>query len=204
MLFALLHNQKVLGLFDNYDSCTNMLSGLVSNNFVENDKMNIVAFENNSIKLVKPVNYNIDSDTEYESESETPVTTEEEPIFESKESKQKKLKEEEKKHKHEYNLNVLKKKKERINEQRRIFAVDIDLYQKFKDIKEKNVNFVIPEMFEKKYIIMEELEKQKCLNCDTFYQVYENDNMDNSWSNLFDGKAKDPELLEISSDSEEN
>ena len=55
MLFALLNKSKILGLFDDYDSCTNMLVGLSSHGFLKENDMEIVAYESNSIKLVKPV-----------------------------------------------------------------------------------------------------------------------------------------------------
>ena len=54
----------------------------------------------------------------------------------------------------------------------------------------------------KKYQIMETLDNENCLNCDTFYQVYDEENISNSWSHLFSGNAKERELLEVSSDEE--
>ena len=57
-------------------------------------------------------------------------------------------------------------------------------------------------MFEKKYMIMETLESENCLNCDTFYQMYDKETIDNSWSGLFTGNAKERELIEVSSDEE--
>lgn len=201
MLFALLHKKNIVGLFDDYESCTNMLEGLVNNEFTLREKLEIVAYENNSIKRVKSVD--VCEYSESEDDNTTPLTTEEEPVFISKEEKEKMKRREERQKKREYNLSVLKKKKEKLNEQRRVFKVDIELYEKFKNIKASNENFEIPEMFEKKYIIMEELEKQNSLDCDTFYQVYEDENIGSSWSGLFSGKSKEPELLEITESSED-
>ena len=79
----------------------------------------------------------------------------------------------------------------------------IVLYNKFKNELKDNPNFQLPDMFEKKYEIMSELENLNKLNCDNFYAVYEDSPMPNKWSMLFSGPAKERELLEVSSDTDE-
>ena len=105
--------------------------------------------------------------------------------------------------KREYNLSLLKKKKEKIEEQKRIFNIDLELYVKFKKILTENPKFELPDMFEKKYEIMSELENLDKLNCDNFYAVYEDSPIPNKWSMLFSGPAKERELLEVSDDTDE-
>lgn len=210
MLFALFDKNKLLGLFDDYDSCTNMLTGLTTNGFVKENDMNIVSYENNTIKMVKPADIFFCDTEESSSENETTISDNSQHhkqpttnyVIETKEMKEKRLRNEKRSSQREYNLNILKKRKEKLEEQKRTFQIDIELYQKFKDIKNNDNNFVIPEMFEKKYIIMETLDNDKCLNCDMFYQMYERETVDNSWSGLFSGNAKDRELLEVSSDED--
>ena len=210
MLFALLNKSKILGLFNDYDSCTNMLAGISSHGFVNKSDMNIVAYENNSIKMVKPADIFCSDTEESSSENETtisehntePNNTNDNDVVETKEMKEKRLRNEKRANKREYNLNILKQRKEKLEEQKRTYQIDIDLYNKFKNIKSKNDSFEIPEMFEKKYMIMETLESENCLNCDTFYQMYDKETIDNSWSGLFTGNAKERELIEVSSDEE--
>jgi hypothetical protein len=210
MLFALLNKSKLLGLFDDYDTCTNMLIGLSLNGFVKENDMEIAAYESNSIKLVKPADVFCSDTEESSTDNETTdnETTESENdlnnnvinTFETKENKEKRLRNEKRTRKREYNLNLLKKRKEKLEEQKRTFKIDIELYSKFKEFKNTNENFTIPEMFEKKYMIMETLENNNSLDSDTFYQMYDKEDMDNSWSSLFSGNTKDRELLEVSSD----
>lgn len=210
MLFALLNNSKILGLFDNYDSCTNMLDGIISNKFLEKTEMNIIAYENNSIKLVKPadiffsetIDDNISENDTTASESENNTTLLKSKPSETKEEKDKKERNMNRLKKRTYNLNILKQRKERINENKRIFLIDLELYKKFKELKNKDSNFVIPEIFNKKYILMSELEKIDKLTIDAFYQIYEYDNGNSKWDSLFTGNAKDRDLINVSSDED--
>jgi hypothetical protein len=209
MLFALLNKNKVIGLFNDYDMCTNMLNGLVLNNFVKENEMNILAYEDNSIKLVKPVDICYSNTEESLSEDETTLSENscEKPMKKevkklTKEERDKRERNYIRNNKREYNLQLLKNKKERLEEQQRMFKIDINLYQKFKKIKESDESFEIPDIFDKKYIIMEELDKKKCLNCDIFFQVFEKETHTHKWSTLFTGNAKDRDLLEVSSDED--
>lgn len=221
MLFSLLRNNSVIGLFDDFDKCNDMMTGLVRNNLVKETDLIVRAFKTNSIVPVRTPNVYMDSESE-ESDSDV-STTEEEPVAdvpvaeepvveepvveETPEEKEARLAREkrrgDRRRKREYNLSLLKKKKEKLEEQKRIFNIDLDLYNKFKKIFEENPKFQLPDMFERKYEIMSELEKLDKLNCDNFYAVYEDVPMPNKWSMLFSGPAKERELLEVSDDTDE-
>lgn len=241
MLFALLHKEIVIGLYDDYNMCENMKTGLIGNDFVKGTDIRISAFQNNTINCIKSA-FDVygDSDSYYSSLSElsdveqplqqptkqatkratveqpskqpTKQATVEQPILPVKvETKEQRIKREEKEKrryerqkKREYNLNILKKRKERLEEQKKIFEVDLNLYYKFKELLEKDPSFVLPDMFEKKYSIMLELEEMDKLNCDDFYTVYNREPIPNKWAMLFDGcdKPKEYELLEVSSDTQ--
>lgn len=114
-----------------------------------------------------------------------------------KENEEKKKKNQEKKSKLDYNLNILKKKKEKLEEEKRMFEIDLNLYQKFKKIKESNENFIIPDMFEKKYNIFEIMENQNIINLETFNKLYKKDIVNTKWDKIFSGDGKERELLDI-------
>jgi hypothetical protein len=66
----------------------------------------------------------------------------------------------------------LRKQKEKIEESKNVYKVDLDLYKRFKKIKETNDKFEIPEMFIDKYELMEGLEKENKLCWENFYELY--------------------------------
>lgn len=183
MLFVLFNNDKVIGCFDNKQALDLMISGLKINKFCKNLKF--TCYHNNSI-----------CSTEYEEE----VINEEEPepkkeLSEKDIEKQKKI---------EYNLNVLKQKKERIEESKRTFKVDLDLYEKFKKFKENNESFEIPELFQNKWDLMLQLEKENNLNFDNFFKLYKNVQPLTEYGKYFAGEvnAKDRELVDIDTEPE--
>ena len=96
----------------------------------------------------------------------------------------------------EYNLQILKKKKEELKEKKEKYKIDLDLFSKFKKLKESNQNFEIPELFIDKFKIMTALEDTDSLNMENFYKNYENIPK-SSFDGLFSGNGKKRELLEI-------
>ena len=110
---------------------------------------------------------------------------------------------EEKKKKLEYNLHVLKQRKDRLEESKNTYKVDIELYNKFKKIKSENDEFEIPEMFIEKYTVMSVLEEEGNLDWENFHTNYKKSQMNNSYSILFEGcDAQDRELLIITENDE--
>ena len=103
-----------------------------------------------------------------------------------------------------YNLELLKKRKEKLEEEKRIYKIDLDLYNKFKKIRQEKPDFEIPPMFTKKYDTMLILEEENELNFKNFNSVYEQDVSNTKWSKLFSGPAKERELLEISESESED
>jgi hypothetical protein len=201
MLFAILYNEKVIGLFDDFTLCNNMVNGLVNNKFVESNNVNIVAYHTNSITYVRPPQPSKDDSEEESSEYNTTdsdnLINNHTQVKETKEEEEKRLRREARRRKQEYNLKILKQRKERLEERQRMFEVDLNLYNKFKKLKSENSVFDIPELFRDKYEIMTELDNLNNLDCDNFYILYEKKPLNNSWSTLFTGDAKDRELLEI-------
>lgn len=185
MLFVLFNNDKVIGCFDNKQALDLMISGLKKNKLCKNLKF--TCYHNNSI-----------CSTEYSVEQFTEENIKNEPKKELSEKdieKQKKI---------EYNLNVLKQRKERIEESKRTFKVDLELYNKFKKFKENDEKFEIPPLFQNKWDLMLQLEKENNLNFDNFFKLYKNNQTSTEYGKYFEGEvnAKDRELVEIDTDNE--
>ena len=51
MLHALLNNNKLIGIYSDYDKCTQMMNGLLNNNFVHKNKILIKTYYENSITI---------------------------------------------------------------------------------------------------------------------------------------------------------
>ena len=228
MLFVLLRNDNVIGSFDNLKECNRIILGLVNNSFLDNDEVKILSYYNNSITEDKTFRNNLLVEDNNSSESEEDLideftqqsTTEDkndnnneedfdrlESSVDSEEERRKKAEEAKilkKKSKLQYNLTLLKQKKEKIEESKRTYQVDFELYKKFKNILKKNEKFVVPDLFEHKFKTFETLINEERLNWTNFHDLYEQRPVDNKWSGLFSGNGKERELLEISDDDNKN
>ncbi len=200
MLHAILHKGKLIGIFSDYQKCKVMFEGLVSNNFADRQFLQIKSYYENSITVG---DYNEDNDEYYNNESSdileefTDNNTTDTPKKETtkKTTNIKKpnkepinaLTEEELKKKVEIQNSIfeLKKKKEKMEESKRVYEVDVDLYKKFKKIKETNDKFEIPEMFIEKYELIEGLEKENKLCWENFYELFVPKKVATNYDKLF-------------------
>jgi hypothetical protein len=196
MLHALFNGNILLGLFSDHEKCQLMMTGLINNDFVTEEKITIKSYFENTITEGKYNNQDFsDSFTEYEVDSE-PFTTASDKVDKSKQKpviielspESKKKREEEIKEKVDLqnSLFELKKKKEKMEESKRVYSVDIELYHKFKKIKETNEDFDIPEMFFNKYELMRELESNNELSWENFYEKYVPSQISTGYSKLFE------------------
>lgn len=198
MLHALLHKNKLIGLFSNYAKCTIMMNGLITNNFVQRNDIIIKSYVENSItegEYYENDNISDEEDSIVMEEISSVYTTEsdhkieKEPV-KDKNSNKVKLTEEQIKEKCELQNSIyeLKKKKEKLEESKRVFDVDLNLYTKFKDIKNKNPNFNIPEMFNDKYELMSNLENENKLSWFNFHELYKPASIITSFSKVFESE----------------
>lgn len=197
MLYALLHKNKLIGLYNNYKCCSQMLTGLVTNNFADQTNLKIVNYYDNSITICTEKEVEIFT-SDSDSDSNTLST---ENLDDSTKKKIKNARE--KQSKVEYNVTLLKKQKEALEESKNIFQIDYELFKKFKKLTESNTKFEIPELFLEKYKLMLELESTNNLKWETFHQQYKKQTMNTSYDTLFDGRTKERAILVISS-SEDN
>ena len=183
MLHAILNKNKLVGLFVDYQKCKIMVEGLINNHFAEEKNLEIKSYHINSITTGE---YQEDDDDdinnllleEFTDNNTTDTENNIKPnvINDIDIKKQNDIKNE---------INELKKKKEKMEEKKRVYDVDLDLYNKFKKIRETNEKFTIPEMFVDKYTLMEGLEKENKLCWENFYELYTPKNMTTNFDKLF-------------------
>ena len=91
----------------------------------------------------------------------------------------------------QHKINILKKQKEKIEESKNVYENDLKLYKIFKQSKDSDVNFKVPELFIKKYEIMEKLNCSNMLTWENFIKNYQHDNYygdyfsSNSYEDMF-------------------
>jgi hypothetical protein len=160
-----------------------MFEGLISNNFVERKHIEIKSFYENTILSGE---YKEDTD-ESDSSNVVEEFTDNNTTDTDKAPVKKELSKEEvaKKIELQNSINDLKKKKEKLEENKRVYEVDIDLYNKFKKIRETNANFNIPEMFIEKYDFFEGLEKENKLCWENYYELFKPRNISTGYDKLF-------------------
>ena len=73
-------------------------------------------------------------------------------------------------------INMLKIKKEKIDESKQVYESDLNLFKIFKSSADTDNNFKIPELFAKKYEIMNNLFIEDKLSWDNFIKIYKNEN----------------------------
>jgi hypothetical protein len=174
MLFALLNNKQLIGMYTDYNLCLQMIDGLVDNNFVKRNNLSIKAFFDNSI-----------TSTTYEKESLVKVETKNIIVDKNNiiDPEKNKLAND-----IQNELSLLKKQKEKLEESKKVYEVDIELYNKFKNIKKENINFQIPDMFIDKYELMEKLENENKLCWENFNSEYKHPVSQTSYTRLFDSE----------------
>jgi hypothetical protein len=186
MLHSLLHKKNLIGVFSDYQKCKVMLEGLIANNFVDRKNIEIKSFYENTILSAEYKEEESPESNIVEEFTDNNTTDTDNDKSAKKEVKKEVSKEElEKKIELQNSINELKKKRDRMEENKRMYEVDIDLYNKFKKIKETNSNFNIPEMFIEKYDFFEELEKENKLCWENYYELYKPKNISTGYDKLF-------------------
>lgn len=177
MFYALFRSNRLIGIFDSKEFIENMIEGIVQNNFCDRNTLSIKEFKKNTIVKVDSSKINISSEDNNNSENK-----EKEEIKLSPEEEEKRNKE---KSAIDYQIIKLKKEKERIEESKKTYKVDLELYERFKKIKQDNSSFEIPELFSEKYRVFEMLDSDGNLNWESFYANYKHKNLSSGYSQMF-------------------
>jgi hypothetical protein len=84
-----------------------------------------------------------------------------------------------------YHINLLKQEKKKIQEKENEYNYDLELYEKFKKLKETNNNFKIPELFITKYNIFSKLEETDQISFDNFIFLYQPEVVSTDYDSMF-------------------
>ena len=183
--YVLIKNEKVIGVFDNEEMIDTFINGGIQNEFFDKKSIKKLKFTMNSIYCH---NNKFNSITVKNEEQTSKLDEEKQKKEVDDRIKRKKELEEKTKEllkdeeyqkimqekidtKHE--INELKQKKKKYEEAKNTYDCDIKLYATFQKEKEKNEQFVIPEIFSLKYELFEKLEKSNRLTFDAFYEEWE-------------------------------
>jgi hypothetical protein len=175
MFYALFKSEKLIGIFNSENAIHNMINGIVQNKFCSKNKLSIRKYSVNTIYEIT-----------HEDKNEDVKNVEKEPVQVIELTQQEEEKRNKKKCELEYQLNSLKKEKDKIEESKKTYKVDVELYKKFKKIKEDNFQFDVPELFIEKYKVFEMINKDSNLNWENFYANYQHQNLSSSYGAIFD------------------
>jgi hypothetical protein len=85
-------------------------------------------------------------------------------------------------------INKLNLDKKKLNEKKIKYDCDIELYEKFKNLKKENQSFVIPELFINKFNLFTILEENNDLNFESFNDKYVDETLKTSYFDLFESQ----------------
>jgi hypothetical protein len=85
-----------------------------------------------------------------------------------------------------HQINILKEEQKKNDEKLEQFNYDLELYNKFKNIKNKDNSFNIPFMFENKYDCFQKLDKLNKISLENFTKLYKPEKIETSFNDLFD------------------
>ena len=85
-------------------------------------------------------------------------------------------------------INKLNLEKKKLNEKKIKYDCDIELYEKFQNLKKENQNFQIPELFINKFNLFLSLEENNDLNFEAFIDRYVDETIKTSYFDLFESQ----------------
>lgn len=167
-------------------------------NYIISKQLNI-----NYDKITQNNYINLNNNSEYESDSSI-ISSQTNTEIDEKNNNENSTEEEEKNKKKErefinkqnilgqdkinviHNINLLKEELKKNDEKINQYNYDLELYNKFKDLKNKNFNFIIPNMFENKYNIYCLLDSQNKLSYENFIKIYTPDKINTQYDEIFE------------------
>ena len=114
----------------------------------------------------------------------------------------------------QHKINILNQQKNRIEDSKNTYANDYKLFELFTESKQKDSDFVIPDIFIKKFNLMTQLNNENRLSWEIFIKEFQHENLYNEYFGLNnyeetfldsesdDNKSNISEELDIESDSD--
>ena len=199
--YILYLNNKILGVFDNEKSLKNFIEGGIQNNFFNNRNLRTQIFEMNSCY---EINNNIINNNKINNKinnNKLEETIEKEKIIKLLEKrkleKEIKVKEIEMEKSEEYvkmmqdkidlnsKINELKYEKKKLLDAESTYKNDLKLFETFVEEKEKNTDFIIPELFTLKFDIFTRLSNDSLLTFENFKEEYDKIKPKNNYDDMF-------------------
>ena len=209
--YLIKYNNNIIGVYNDIDSATLFIKSCLYNKLMIGSA-DILVYIMNSCLYVKTINITLDLTkdlTKIEKPINKQVKIEENIILvnEIDYNDPKYLKLSEEKIDLQHKINMLKIQKERIEQSKKVYENDIKLYNNFKEQRDNDNSFIIPELFKDKFNIFENLNNQNKLSWDNFIKEYNHDNIytdyfsPNSYDESFSKKININEEFDIDSDS---
>jgi len=203
--YVLYLNNKILGVFDNEKLLKNFINGGIQNEFFNEANLKTHIFEMNSCYNTTEKNITIQTPSinnkEVENLKKEKETLEKEKIIKLLEKKNIeraiKMKEVEMEKTDEFKkimqdkidlnskINKLKYEKKKLLEAENTFKNDLKLYDTFMKEKEKNPDFIIPELFNLKFDIITRLSNDNQLTFELFKEEHDKLKPKNDYDDVF-------------------
>ena len=203
-IYLVEYKNKIIGAYNNLITCQYFINGCMQNNLMTEQPKILTFIENTCVKLSNFTNQSVVSQVEPQvvSHVETKVLTEEEILLAQKVNEENLKKQEvmlKEKTEIQHHINMLKTKKKKLDESKVVYQNDINLFIKFREMKEKDEQFVIPELFVKKYELFIKLAEAEKLSWENFMAEYKEDS---NYGDYFDTNEHDKKYENIEEEIE--
>jgi hypothetical protein len=225
-------NERLCGIYNSDDLVNNFINSCLNCNFIKkSDKVllqyyqinsfilndtKIINLRDKSLNNIQTVEINNDNSNIYEefSDSESDVSSSDVSSIDATNFLNIKKKERENFNKFielgqekielQSQINKLNLDKKKLNEKKIKYDCDIELYEKFKNLKKENQNFEIPELFINKFHLFEKLEQDNDLNFEAFIDKYVDETLKTSYFDLFENQEYAYKLPTLENFNEES
>lgn len=195
MSFLLYQDNKIVGVFDEINKARDMANGIIENEWAKD--FHIVQYKLNTCCKGKTINIENKKvlDNNYQELNLEPNESSITKNIDSQEAEDLQKK-----------LNVLKLQKDKIEESKTKYEIDIKLYYDFKKKLETDNTFSIPELFVDKYKIFHQLDLENNISWESFSLLYKEPDFYGKFSNIFEvtNSFENRFLQNTDSDTEES
>jgi len=204
--FLIKYKSKIIGVYNDLEQAKLFIKSCLSNNLMI-DSADVLVFTSNSCYCTNTINVKLDIVKKQIKKDEIISQEIKESPKDPDYNNPQYLKLAEDKLILQHKINMLKIQKERIEQSKKVYENDIKLYNNFKEQKDNDNLFIIPELFKDKFNIFENLNNQNKLSWDNFIKEYNHDNIytdyfsSNSYDESFSKKININEEFDIDSDS---
>lgn len=178
MSYLLCQDEHVVGVFTDLNKCKDTIEGIEQNNWATNFK--IIEFKTNTCCKIGEINF----ESQYNNSSN--VTDNQNQDNDSANIEDMNNEDKVNIKALQHNINLLKVQKEKIEESKQKYKIDLNLYKKFSEELSRDINFLIPDLFEHKFKIFQELEKDGEITWEKFSKLYKEEDYNGISKNIFE------------------